>query len=84
MIPLEHFRTIDYVHVREGRLVYLQKIRGANSYKNSFFPSTIRLWNSLPSDITRMQSLEAFKGGIASSLISLDIYDWLKINLLEV
>ena len=24
MIPLEHFRTIDYVHVREGRLVYLQ------------------------------------------------------------
>ena len=29
--------------------------------------STIRLWNSLPSDITRKQSLEAFKGGIASS-----------------
>jgi hypothetical protein len=25
----EHFRTIDYVHVREGRLVYLQKITGA-------------------------------------------------------
>ena len=23
MIPLEHFRTIDYVHVREGWLVYL-------------------------------------------------------------
>ena len=29
MIPLEHFRTIDYVHVREGRLVYLQKFTGA-------------------------------------------------------
>jgi hypothetical protein len=28
-IPLEHFRTIDYVHVREGRLVYLQKFTGA-------------------------------------------------------
>jgi hypothetical protein len=90
MIPLEHFRTIDYVHVREGRLVYLQKFTGipsapylqptgvrtrgndmrflvpftsVNSYKNSFFPSTIRLWISLPSDITRMQSLglEAFQ-----------------------
>jgi hypothetical protein len=29
MIPLEHFRTIDYVHVRDVRLVYLQKITGA-------------------------------------------------------
>ena len=29
MIPLEHFRTIDYVHVREGRLVYLQTFTGA-------------------------------------------------------
>jgi hypothetical protein len=29
IIPLEHFRTIDYVHVREGRLVYLQKCTGA-------------------------------------------------------
>ena len=29
MIPQEHFRTIDYVHVREGRLVYLQKFTGA-------------------------------------------------------
>ena len=27
MIPLEHFRTIDYVHVREGRLVYLQNLQ---------------------------------------------------------
>ena len=24
MIPRGHFRRIDYVHVREGRLVYLQ------------------------------------------------------------
>jgi hypothetical protein len=30
MIPLEHFRTIDYVHVREGRLVYLQKRRSSS------------------------------------------------------
>ena len=29
MIPLEHFGTINYVHVREGRLVYLQKNTGA-------------------------------------------------------
>ena len=29
LLPLEHFRTIDYVHVREGRLVYLQKFTGA-------------------------------------------------------
>jgi hypothetical protein len=28
IIPLEHFRTIDYVHVREGRLGYLQKFTG--------------------------------------------------------
>ena len=55
--------------VRTGgnEMRFLVPLTSVNSYKNSFFPSTIRLWNSLPSDITRMQSLEAFKGGIASS-----------------
>ena len=27
MLPLEHFRTIYYVHVREGRFVYLQNLQ---------------------------------------------------------
>ena len=29
-----------------------------NQYSNSFFPRSIRLWNSLPSDLIQLQSLQ--------------------------
>jgi hypothetical protein len=59
---------ITGVRTRGNEMRFLVPFTSVNSYKNSFFTSTIRLWNSLPSDITKMQSLEAFKGGISSSL----------------
>ena len=36
-------------------------------YSNSFFPRTIRLWNSLPEDIIQQQSLSHFKLKLKSS-----------------
>ena len=32
-----------------------------NQYSNSFFPRSIKLWNSLPPDLTQQQSLQIFK-----------------------
>ena len=32
-----------------------------NVYKESFFPSTIRIWNQLPEDTIKAMSLESFK-----------------------
>ena len=36
-----------------------------DTYRHSFFPSGIRLWNQLPKHLTTTQTLEAFKGGLA-------------------
>ena len=66
-IPSAPYLQPTSVRTRGNNMRFLVPFTSVNSYKNSFFPSTVRLWNSLPSDITRMQSLEAFKGGIASS-----------------
>ena len=38
-----------------------------NTYKDSFFPSSIRLWNQLPENLTNAESLEAFKAGISAA-----------------
>ena len=37
-----------------------------DSYKNSFFPRTIRQWNSLPSSTATMSSLPPFKAALSS------------------
>ena len=37
-------------------------------YSNSFFPRTIRIWNSLPEDTIQQQSLSQFKLKLKSSL----------------
>ena len=34
------------------------------AYKHSFFPSTIRIWNSLPENLTQKPSLESFRLGV--------------------
>ena len=38
-----------------------------NTYKDPFFPSSIRLWNELPEKLTNVQSLEAFKAGMTTA-----------------
>jgi hypothetical protein len=64
-IPSSPYLQPSGVRIRGNEMRFLVPFTSVNSYKNSFFPSTIRLWNSLPSEITRMQSLEAFKGVIS-------------------
>ena len=37
------------------------------TYKESFLPSSIRLWNQLPEKLTTAESLETFKAGIPAA-----------------
>ena len=45
-------------------LRYLQPPTKIDAYKYSFFPSAIRIWNSLPSDIVKAKTLDLFKSGL--------------------
>ena len=38
------------------------------SYRHSFFPSSVRLWNSLPAHLTAAHTIEAFRMGIVGHL----------------
>ena len=52
-----------------GHLQRFQHIYTRTSlYSNSFFPRTIRIWNSLPEDIIQQQSLSQFELKLKSSL----------------
>ena len=44
---------------------FLQPNTRVRAYKHSFFPSTIRIWNTLPEELTQKPSLESFKLGVA-------------------
>ena len=44
---------------------FLQPHTRVRAYKHSFFPSTIRIWNTLPEELTQKPSLESFKLGVA-------------------
>ena len=49
---------------RGHSLRYLQLLTKTDAYKYSFFPSSIRIWNSLPSDIVKAETLYLFKTGL--------------------
>ena len=49
---------------------YLQDKATKNTYFNSFFPRTIRHWNSLPAEIVETNSFEVFKTKLSSYLVN--------------
>ena len=52
---------------RQSNTYQLKTIRGRTSYfQNSFFPSTIAHWNSLPADISSSSTLPTFKRNVSS------------------
>ena len=58
-IPPGNFRPVNY-HTR-GHQQHLQHLQcNCDSYRYSFFPSSIRLWNSLPLNITTCNDFEEF------------------------
>ena len=60
-IPTEHLLTTTR-RTRRGRdgNIYFREFSSINSNIHSFFPSTIRLWNNLPSDIRLCDEIDTF------------------------
>ena len=59
-----------YYPNRNGRTdLYVQPYANSNAFLNSFFPSTISLWNSLPSAAVSATSLFSFKGQLSQLVI---------------
>ena len=48
-----------------GLLFRVQYSTSTESYKNSFFPKTIPLWNRLPATVAEAPSLVSFKRGLS-------------------
>ena len=59
---LQLLGAVSRGHQYKYRIPYCK----TNTYKDSFFPSSIRLWNQLPEKLTNAKPLEAFKAGISA------------------
>ena len=55
-----------YLSTRGHTLRYMIPYCRTDVYRNSFFPSAIRLWNQLPETIVAAPTLDDFKMGLAS------------------
>ena len=65
-IPAEKYLTHSGTSTRGHETRFLVPYCSVNAYKSSFFPSTIRLWNSLPATAVTAPSLDAFKSCIGA------------------
>ena len=65
-IPAENYLTHSGTSTRGHGTRFLVPYCSVNAYKSSFFPSTIRLWNSLPVSAVTAPSLDAFKGCVGA------------------
>ena len=61
-IPMDHYETSTFTSTRSfhDQNLQLPNCR-TDIYKYSFFPATIRQWNTLPGEATNSQSLQSFK-----------------------
>ena len=61
-IPLDHYLTIVSTRTRSHHSHKFRHVPASSDYfKNSFFPRTIVLWNSLPASLAGTPSLVSFK-----------------------
>ena len=63
---LVHIPTDDLLQNRRKPLDFFVPFSSVDSHLYSFFPSTIRLWNSLPTSIKSSKTVSAFKASLDS------------------
>ena len=63
---------------------FLQLSTRVNAYLNSYFPSVIKLWNSLPPDVVHQTNLTDFKSNIAAWTIFICIIICVFMLIFEV
>ena len=61
LFPEYHVRTSSHLHNLACKVVSSSK----NYHKFSFFPRTVKEWNSLPQNIVELPSLASFKAWLA-------------------
>ena len=66
-IPSSSFFRPTNLSTRGHHLRFLIPFCRIDVYQHSFFPSGIRLWNSLPEHLATADTLEAFKGGLVAT-----------------
>ena len=62
--------SINRTSTRSSRLNYPIPHSNVNSHLHSFFPSTVRLWNSLPEEVQSLKSYSSFQQTLKSTHIS--------------
>ena len=66
-IPADQYLTLAPTRIRANHQKKLRTIQTTTTtYKNSFFPRTIPIWNSLPGSIAEASDLASFKQGLSS------------------
>ena len=65
-IPASQHLVPALSRTRGHDLRFLQPHNRVQAYKHSFFPSAIRIWNSLPSDVINKPTLNGFRDGLFS------------------
>ena len=58
---------------------FLQLPTRVNAYLNSYFPSVIKLWNSLPPDVVHQTNLTDFKSNIAGLYLSVHLCSFFEV-----
>ena len=69
-----HVPTEDLIHSKNPRrpFNFFVPQSSVDCHLYSFFPDTIRLWNSLPDDVKASDSITAFKSSVEKITIRLD------------
>ena len=65
-IPAEPYLVAVTRETQGYQTKYIHLAYRLNVYGYSFFPSAIRLWNTVPPDIAMLPTLDAFKGSITA------------------
>ena len=67
-IPLNHLQS-NLSTTRRGNKGYTIPSSNINSHLYSFYPNTIRLWNSLPDNVKNCKTIESFKGQLEKTTV---------------
>ena len=68
-IPLDQYIIHNTRCSRKHNSQFLQIIHSSNTFGKSFFPTTAKEWNALPSDIISSSSIESFKTKLSKYLL---------------
>ena len=69
IIPLDQYIIHNTRCSRKHNSQFLQIRHSSNTFGKSFFPTTAKEWNALPSDIISSSSIESFKTKLSKYLL---------------